>query len=116
MRRALAVVLAVACGSACRKPAEKATARTAGAPSASHDAARRVAGDRISYRFVDHAGEATVTSPSLSEAWRASTYPAKVVDPYNGLRGDDVWRVVEVALADADVASYGTPHPIAPAK
>ena len=27
-----------------------------------------------------------------------------------------VLRVVELALADADVASYGTPHPIAPAK
>ncbi|HEX9104744.1 MAG TPA: sulfatase [Polyangia bacterium] len=76
----------------------------------------RVAGDAIAYRFVDHAGEAMLSSPSLAEAWRGLAYPAKLIDPYTGLRGDDVLRVVELALADADVASYGTPHPIAPAR
>ena len=76
----------------------------------------RATGDAIAYRFVDHAGDATVTSPSLAEAWSGLSYPAKLVDPYTGLRGDAVLRVVELALADADVASYGTPHPIAPAK
>ena len=76
----------------------------------------RAAGDAIAYRFVDHAGEATLSSPRSTEAWRALAYPAKLVDPYTGLRGDEVLRVVELALADADVASYGTPHPIAPAR
>lgn len=96
----------------------KAPVSSAAVPHAKGSAAEpaRVPGDAIAFRFVDHAAEATVTSPSLAEAWRALTYPAKLIDPYNGLRGDEVMRVVEVALADADVASYGTPHPIARAK
>jgi arylsulfatase A-like enzyme len=112
MRRALALLLLVAgCGKA---PAKKAHAEPAPTPAVA--ARARATGDAIAWRFVDHAGEATVTSPSLAEAWSALGYPAKLVDPYTGLRGDEVLRVVELALADADVASYGTPHPIAPAR
>ncbi len=113
MRRALVfLVVAVA---ACRGTPAHERAPAPAVQSSSRTIAQ-VKGDRIAYRLVDHAGEATLTSPPLEDAWRASTYPAKLVDPYSGLRGDDVWRVVEVAFADADVASYGTPHPIAPAK
>jgi arylsulfatase A-like enzyme len=78
---------------------------TAAAPS-SHT----IPGDRLAFRFVDHAGEATRTGPPLADAWRALAYPAKLVDPYVGLRGDDALRVVELALADSDVASYGAPR------
>ena len=112
MRRALALLLLVAgCG---KTPSNLAHAGPA--PKAEAPARARAPGDAIAWRFVDHAGEAMVTSPSLAEAWAALGYPAKLVDPYTGMRGDDVLRVVELALADADVASYGTPHPIAPAK
>ena len=112
MRRALVVALVIAgCG---KVPPPR--AHVTPSPSLPIGTVARSAGDAIAYRFVDHAGEATVTSPSLAEAWSALTYPAKLVDPYTGLRGDEVFRVVELALADADVASYGTPHPIAPAK
>jgi arylsulfatase A-like enzyme len=69
-------------------------------------------GDAIAYRFLDHAAEATRVGPSLDDAWRTLAYPAKVVDPYSGLRGDDVLRVVELALADSDVASFGTAHAV----
>ncbi|HXU68930.1 MAG TPA: sulfatase-like hydrolase/transferase [Polyangia bacterium] len=112
MRRALALALLVA---GCGRPAASApTVAPADKPAAAPGP--RAPGDGIAYRFVDHAGEATLTSPPLSEAWNALGYPAKLVDPYTGLRGDEVFRVVELALADADVASYGTPHPIAPQK
>jgi hypothetical protein len=115
MKRAiLACVLLVGCGKAPAPKPGAATTTTAAPPTAL--GARLVAGDAIVYRFVDHAGEATLASPPLAEAWRALAYPAKLVDPYTGLRGDDVLRVAELALADADVASYGTPHPIAPAR
>src|SRR5689334_23976426 len=67
-------------------------------------------GDRLAYRFVDHAGEARVEGPDLSAAFRALDYPAKIVSPYSGLKGDAAARVAELALADADVASYGRPH------
>ena len=76
---------------------------------------RRSPGDAVAFRFVDHAGEATDVPP-LAEAWRALAYPASWPTPTGGLRGDDVLRVIELALADADVASYGTPHPLAPAQ
>jgi arylsulfatase A-like enzyme len=72
-----------------------------------------VPGDRIAYRFIDHAGDAQLTSPPLGDAWRLLSYPAKLVDPYAGLRGDDATRVIELALPDADVAAYGTPHALA---
>jgi arylsulfatase A-like enzyme len=83
--------------------------------SAAVPAAQRLPGDAIAYRFVDHAGEARWSGPSLARAWHDLTYPAKLVSPYSGLRGDDALRVIELALADADVASYGTAHPNAPA-
>ncbi len=112
MRRAVAIALLVAgCGKA---PAKSAHAAPATKPAAATPS--RAPGDAIAYRFVDHAGEASLSSPSLADAWRALDYPAKLADPYTGLRGDDVLRVAELALADADVASYGTPHPIAPAR
>jgi len=112
MKRALLpLLLVVGCGKARApivhaEPASKAAAAAAASTS----------GDAIAWRFVDHAAEAKVTTPSLAGAWSALAYPAKIVDPYTELRGDEVLRVVELALADADVASYGTPHPIAPAR
>ena len=113
MKRALLVALVlVGCGKT-RLPAGSSATATATVASR---AVTLSPGDAIAYRFVDHAGDAQLSSPSLAEAWTALAYPAKIVDPYTGLRGDEVLRVVELALADADVASYGTPHPIAPAK
>jgi arylsulfatase A-like enzyme len=79
---------------------------------ATHHAAAMAAGDALAFRFLDHAGEATRSGPPLDEAWAKLTYPAKVADPYSGLRGDEELRVVELALADADVASYGLPHAV----
>ncbi|HEY2746993.1 MAG TPA: hypothetical protein VGL86_20360, partial [Polyangia bacterium] len=112
MRRALVFALALAgCGRHVATPAHAATGDKA--PRAT---LARAAGDAIAYRFVDHAAEAALTSPPLQAAWSALDYPAKIVDPYTALRGDEVFRVAELALADADVASYGTPHPIAPQK
>lgn len=112
MRRALVLLLLVAgCG---KTPTGTAHAAPAAKPAAT--AIARAPGDAIAYRFVDHAAEAMVSSPPLADAWRALSYPAKLVDPYTGMRGDQVLRVAELALADADVASYGTPHPIAPAR
>jgi arylsulfatase A-like enzyme len=75
-------------------------------------------GDRLAYRFVDHAGEARVDGPDLDAAFRALDYPAKIVSPYSGLKGDAAARVVELALADADVASYGRARekPAAPSR
>ena len=109
-RAAVALLLLAGCG---RSPTRSAHAAPSAKPAV---AIAHAPGDAIAYRFVDHAGEATVASPPLAEAWRALAYPAKLVDPYTGLRGDQIFRVAELALADADVASYGTPHPIAPAK
>lgn len=112
----LALLLAVV-GGCSRAPATEPPAggRT-DTPRAEAPAPKPLPGDRIAFRFVDHAAAATLTGPSLAEAWQALQYPAKLVDPYAQLRGDQVWRVVELAIADADVASYGTPHPIDPAK
>lgn len=111
MKRALVVALLLA---GCGKPARPRPSSDASAASAP-PAASLGPGDAIAFRFVDHAGDAAVSSPSLAGAWGALAYPAKLVDPYTGLRGDAALRVIELALADADVASYGTPHPIAPA-
>jgi arylsulfatase A-like enzyme len=112
MRRLLALALAVAgCG---RAASTAPSSQPAPPPAASPTA--RAPGDALVFRFVDHAGEAKRAGPPLADGWRALAYPAKLVDPYAGLRGDDGYRVVELALADADVASYGTPHPIAPQK
>lgn len=72
---------------------------------------RTLPGDRLAYRFVDHAGEARleVAPPGLQAAWGAFRYPYKLPSPYSGLRGEMALRAVEVALADADVAGYGAP-------
>jgi arylsulfatase A-like enzyme len=99
--RALIVVTLIAGG----------CARSTASPPAPGDApapAARLPGDAIAFRFVEHAGEAQVTG-ALDEAWRALAYPAKVLRPYGGLRGAAAFRVVELALADADVKTYGQP-------
>ncbi len=70
-------------------------------------------GDQLAYRFVDHAGEAKldIPAPGLSAAWGAFHYPYKLPSPYSGLRGEMALRAVEVALADSDVAGFGTSTP-----
>jgi arylsulfatase A-like enzyme len=69
----------------------------------------RLPGDRLAYRFVDHAGEARleVGPPGLQASWTNFRYPYKLPSPYSGLRGETALRAIEVALADADVAGYG---------
>jgi arylsulfatase A-like enzyme len=116
MRAAVALTLALAlvgCGRARSSTELPATTHSTATATPSP---RLTKGDRVAFRFVDHAGEATRTGPPLAEAWQALAYPAKLVDPYAGLRGDDVLRVIELALADSDVASYGTPHPLSPSR
>src|SRR5262245_16092442 len=73
----------------------------------------RLPGDRLAFRFVDHAGEARLElpPPGLAAAWSAFRYPYKLPSPYSGLRGETALRAVEVALADADVAGYGQGNP-----
>ena len=74
------------------------------------EAARAVLpGDKLAFRFVDHAGEArlSTTPGGLAAAWAAFKYPYKLPSPYSGLRGESALRAVEVALADTDVAGYG---------
>jgi len=70
------------------------------------DTRSKLAGDAIAFRFTAHAGEAEVTGPDLAAAFAALAYPAKLASPYSGLRGAAAARVIELALADADVASY----------
>lgn len=111
MKRLLAIALLAACSRATTTPPSVEAPRPASAT-----ATATATGDAIVFRFVDHVGDAEFSGPSLADAWRALAYPAKLVDPYAGLRGEKSARVVELALADADVASYGTPHPIAPAR
>jgi len=78
----------------------------------------QIRGDRLAYRFVDHAGDAEVSGPDLTAAFGALEYPAKIVSPYSGLAAGAAARVVELALADGDVASYGRPRarPAAPTR
>jgi arylsulfatase A-like enzyme len=105
-RLACAVLLLAACH-------RNATPPTPSSPSSKNtvsSSVRMTAGDRLAYRFIDHAGEADESGPDLTEAWRNLEYPAKIVSPYAGLKGDAAVRVVELALADADVASYGRPR------
>lgn len=112
-RCALVVALLVAaCG--CKPAATTATAPTPASPTA--PTPKTIEGDRVAFRFIDHAGDAKRQGPPLADAWLALTYPAKLVDPYAGLRGDEALRVIELALADSDVASYGTPHPLSPVR
>ena len=62
-------------------------------------------GEIFAYRFLDHAAEAVATSElPLAQAWSRLSYPAKLVNPYG--RGEAAMRVVNLALADADVANY----------
>jgi arylsulfatase A-like enzyme len=73
-------------------------------------------GDAIAYRFIDHAGDAELAGAEIASAWRALRYPAKLVSPRSGLSGDKALRLVELALADADVADYGTTRARAPGR
>lgn len=86
-----------------------------------------LAGDRLQYRFCDHAGEAVLDlrdptradaapqregdSPtrepaSLRERFLAFDSPYKMVSPYSGLRGEPALRVIEVAIAEPAVDKY----------
>ncbi|HEX4461807.1 MAG TPA: sulfatase-like hydrolase/transferase, partial [Polyangia bacterium] len=110
-----ALVLALTLAACGRKPASAATASTA-ANATRALSPKTIEGDRVAFRLIDHAGDAQRIGPPLADAWQALSYPAKLVDPYAGLRGDEALRVIELALADSDVASYGTPHPLSPAR
>lgn len=84
-------------------------------------------GDRLQYRFCDHAGEATLdlrdpgereritTEPSrralmsLRERFLGFDSPYKMVSPYSGLRGEPALRVIEVAIAEPAVDKYPRP-------
>ena len=66
----------------------------------------------LSFRFIDRLANATVTGPSLRSAWEQLDYPAKMVAPYSGLDGDRAYRLINLALPDADVKSYGQPRPL----
>ena len=79
-----------------------------------------LAGDRLAYRFVDHAGEAQLElsasgsqgqGQGLAERLRAFDSPYKLVSPYSGLRGEAALRVIEVAVADPDVEQWPRPRP-----
>jgi arylsulfatase A-like enzyme len=83
---------------------------TSAASAAERPAPAPLPGDRLAYRFLDHAADATYEGAPLDAAWRALEHPAKIVSPYAKLPGDAALRVVELALADADVGAYGTPH------
>jgi arylsulfatase A-like enzyme len=109
MKRTVVIVCALL-GCHRAPPAPSQSPETTAKPAATTRPPATTRGDRLAYRFVDHAGDAVVTGPDLAAAWRALPYPAKIVSPYSGLRGDAAARVVELALADADVASYGRPR------
>ena len=117
MRASLALLLAFTLAACARKStATTATAAPTPASASTNPLPRTIEGDRVAWRLVDHAGEATRNGPPLADAWQTLAYPAKLADPYAGLRGDEALRVIELALADADVASYGTPHSVSPAR
>lgn len=74
-----------------------------------------LAGDRLIYRLVDHAGDAQLElgplskgkrGTSLSERLSAFDSPYKLISPYSGLRGEAALRVIEVAVADPAVDKY----------
>ena len=89
------VVLLVACHHDAAPVGTKSLVSTAPVPS----------GEVFAYRFLDHAAEATLVSElPLDQAWSRLSYPAKLVSPYG--RGDAAMRVVNLALADADVGNY----------
>ncbi len=78
-------------------------------------------GDRLLYRFCDHAGDATLeltdaggggrpgSSQSLRERFLGFDSPYKMASPYSGLRGDSALRVIEVAIAEPAVEKYPRP-------
>lgn len=83
-------------------------------------------GDRLIYRFCDHAGEATLelsepgqsSSPSdgkrgpaasLRDRFLGFDSPYKMASPYSGLRGETALRVIEVAIAEPAVEKYPRP-------
>jgi arylsulfatase A-like enzyme len=91
---------------ACRGVPPAGAAPTASSPPAA--IARIGAEDRLAFRFLDHADEATVTGP-LRAAWRTLSLPSRLADPYRSSSGETAPRVAEIALADADVATYAQP-------
>jgi arylsulfatase A-like enzyme len=111
VKRLLCVLALAACGRAPAAP-DSARSKPADAQPKPVDTRPRLAGDAIAYRFVAHAGEAEVLGPDLPAAWSSLAYPAKIVSPYSGLRGAAAARVIELALADADVASYADAHAV----
>jgi arylsulfatase A-like enzyme len=66
--------------------------------------------DKLVYRMIDHAGEARVEGADLAAAYQKLDWPAKMPSPYSGLHGEEAYRVLELALTDADVEHFGTPH------
>lgn len=68
----------------------------------------KLPGDRMIYRFVDHAGEAQLdlSGPALAERLSGFDSPYKLISPYSGLRGETAMRVIEVAVADPLVEKY----------
>jgi arylsulfatase A-like enzyme len=83
-------------------------------------------GDRLIYRFCDHAGEATldlgepgqISSASdgkrsppagLRDRFLGFDSPYKMASPYSGLRGETALRVIEVAIAEPAVEKYPRP-------
>jgi len=78
-------------------------------------------GDRLVYRFVDHAGEAQLelSAPhgaarpaGLVERLSALDSPYKLISPYSGLRSEPALRVIEVALVDGAVEKYPRTAPL----
>ena len=67
-----------------------------------------LSGDRLAYRFVDHAGEARYEGPAIAPAWTALSHPQRSLLPWSRLDGDAAYLAVDIALADADVEDYAT--------
>ncbi|MSP63632.1 MAG: hypothetical protein EXR72_25465 [Myxococcales bacterium] len=72
---------------------------------------RRLPGDTVAWRLIDHAAEAEV-SGDLAAAWGAlPDHPQRSLLPYARLPGDAAFRAVAMAFADSDVEDYATPRP-----
>ncbi len=137
----IGLILLSACGATESLPSTLSSATAASAASAAGLDAPHVAlpplaplaGDRLQYRFCDHAGEAVLdlrdptvvdrserapdrasesaakTPTSLRDRFLAFDSPYKMVSPYSGLRGDLALRVIEVAVAEPTVEKYPRP-------
>ena len=130
----LGLGLLLGCGASDSLPSTLASATAASASGAATEPPRvalpplaPLPGDRLQYRFCDHAGEALLDlrdpttsehlSPAASEAssrgaaslrerFLAFDSPYKMVSPYSGLRGESALRVIEVAVAEPAVDKY----------